>query len=167
MMEQEEELSHTRCIISEQQRKYFTSEEWKTYQIINRVQNNSEFLFNRNRKTYIKLMKESPELAFAEVNNKRFDFFDMDMANVTAEAFAQSANGLKCQFPGYFEGLWGYYISMPDVIVPKTVAGFQSLKKRLQSIMEEYQQQELYIAAKHTETFIKVIDKLIDKAEKM
>ena len=49
--------------------------------------------------------------------------------------------------------------------VEKTVEGFKALKARLKSIYDDYKKKEYNIAAKHTETFIDVGDKLIAMAE--
>lgn len=65
-------------------------------------------------------------------------------------------------FPGYFEGMWEYYTSMPDVEIEKTIDGFKELKVRLERIYTEHEKRNLNIAAKHTEIFINVVNKLIE-----
>lgn len=88
---------------------------------------------------------------------------------MTANAFHNADNASKCVFPGYFDGMWDHYTSMPDVEIEKTVDGFKELKVHLEFIYNEYKKQKFNIAAKHTEIFINVVDRLIemsvDKAE--
>lgn len=109
-------------------------------------------------------MKENSKQAFSESHNKRFDYFSHEMAEVTADAFQHEGNASKCVFSGYFDGMWDRYTSMSDVEIEKTVDGFKELKVRLELIYNEYKKQKFNIAAKHTETFINVVDKLIEMA---
>ncbi|MDE5966864.1 MAG: hypothetical protein K2G89_08525 [Lachnospiraceae bacterium] len=110
------------------------------------------------------LCKENSERAFSESHNKRFDYFRHEMAEVMADAFQKEDNVSKCVFSRYFDEMWDHYTSMSDVDIEKTVNGFKKLKFRLESIYNEYKKQKFNIAAKHTETFINVIDKLIAMA---
>lgn len=114
---------------------------------------------------YVQLMKKNSGQAFSELHNKRFDYFSHEMAEVTADAFEKEDNSSKCVFPGYFDGMWDHYTIMPDVEMEKTVDGFKELKVRLELIQDEYKKQKFNIAAKHTETFINVVNKLIEMAE--
>lgn len=61
--------------------------------------------------------------------------------------------------------MWDHYTSRPDVEIEKTVDGFKELKVRLELIQNGYKKQKYNIAAKHTETFINVVNKLIEKVE--
>lgn len=162
LLQQGIEQSHTRMYISNDQKKYFTKDEWDTYELIRKLYEKSVLMFNRNRKRYVELMKENSRQAFSESHNKRFDYFSYEMAEVTAGAFQNEDNASKCVFPGYFEGMWEHYTSMPDVEVEKTVDGFKELKVRLERIYTEYEKRNLNIAAKHTEIFINVVNKLIE-----
>ncbi len=162
LLQQGIEQSHIRMFIGNDQKKYFTENEWNTYEMISQIHEKSVLMFNRNRKRYVELMKENSGQAFTESHNKRFDYFSHEMAEVTADAFQNEDNASKCVFSGYFDGMWEHYISMPDVEIEKTVDGFKELKVRLKRIYNEYAKQNLNIAAKHTETFINVVNKLIE-----
>ena len=151
--------------ISNDQKQYFTEDEWDTYELISQMHEKSILMFNRNRKRYVQLMKQNSGQAFSESHNKRFDYFSHEMAEVTADAFQNEDNASKCMFPGYFDGMWDHYTSRPDVEIEKTVDGFKELKVRLELIQNGYKKQKYNIAAKHTETFINVVNKLIEKVE--
>lgn len=165
LLQQGIEQSHTRMHIRNDQKQYFTEDEWDTYELISQMHDKSILMFNRNRKRYIRLMKENSGQAFSEAHNKRFDYFSHEMAEVTADAFQNEDNASKCVFSGYFDGMWDHYTSMPDVEIEKTVDGFKELKACLELIQNEYKKQKYNIAAKHTETFINVVNKLIEKEE--
>lgn len=165
LLQQGVEQAHTRMYISNDQKQYFTEEEWATYELIRQIHGKSKLMFNRNRKRYMELMMEDSGQAFSEAHNKRFDYFSIEMANATADAFLRENNGSKCMFSGYFDGMWDHYTTISDMEVEKTVEGFKALKARLKSIYDDYKKKEYNIAAKHTETFIDVVDKLIAMAE--
>lgn len=165
LLQQGIEQSHTRMYISNDQKQYFTEDEWDTYELISQMHEKSILMFNRNRKRYVQLMKQNSGQAFSESHNKRFDYFSHEMAEVTADAFQNEDNASKCMFPGYFDGMWDHYTSRPDVEIEKTVDGFKELKVRLELIQNGYKKQKYNIAAKHTETFINVVNKLIEKVE--
>lgn len=58
LLQQGIEQSHTRMHISNDQKQYFTENEWDTYELISQMQEKSVLMFNRNRKRYVELMKE-------------------------------------------------------------------------------------------------------------
>ncbi len=152
---------HIRRRICEEQRAYFMPEEWEIYQSIQRIFEESQFIFSRNQRQYIKLMKENSAQAFAYAENHRFGVFDSMMAEATAEAFKRETNADKVYFPGYFEGIWKSYQSMPDIKLEETLEGLCDLKKRLENIYDEYKKAEKQIAAMHTNSFLEIIEKLI------
>jgi hypothetical protein len=110
-------------------------------------------------------MKKDAKQAFSESYNKQFDYFSKDMAEVTADAFYRGDNAEKGAFPGYFSGMWENYKNMYGIDIEKTIEGFKDLKNRLEPIYDEYKNRELNVAAKHTQVFIEVIDKLIIKKD--
>lgn len=59
LLQQGIEQSNTRMYISNNQKQYFTENEWDTYELISQIHEKSVLMFNRNRKRYVELMKES------------------------------------------------------------------------------------------------------------
>ena len=58
--------------------------------------------------------------------------FNEEMAVATADAYARSNNQDKCQFPGYFEGLWDSNLTLPDIkIKERVMSEFASILRQL------------------------------------
>ena len=49
-------------------------------------------MFSNNKKLYVEEMQENAMTAFTICQNKRFNVFDVEMAIITAEAYAKGNN---------------------------------------------------------------------------
>lgn len=154
-------------IIEKDNKKDLTEDEWSAYQIIDEFQNGNVLMFSNNRKLYIDGMNTDAFTSFIACQNKRFDMFNEEMALATADAYARSNNQDKCQFPGYFEGLWDSNLTLPDIKIKESIAGFQKLLILLKEQKIHLQNSNKAFAVKHTDVFIQIVTELLEKAEKM
>lgn len=154
-------------IIGKDNKKDLTEDEWNTYQIIDEFQNGNILMFSNNRKLYIDGMNTDAFTSFIACQNKRFDMFNEEMAIATADAYARSNNQDKCQFSGYFEGMWDSNLTLPDIKIKESIAGFQKLLALLKEQKICLENNNKAFAVKHTEVFIQIVIELLEKAEKI
>ncbi len=124
-------------------------------------------MFSKNRKMYNEAMKKDSLSAFLEIQNKRFDVFDEEMANITAEAFEKANNGEKSHFSGYFKEMWQSNIMSQDINIKECIIGFEKLLILLVNQNDELRKSNKSFAILHTDTFIKVVKELIEKAKNL
>ncbi len=138
-----------------------SEEEKVAYTLISEFRDQNGQMFASNRKQYIDEMKTDPYIAFVRCRNKRFDRFDEEMANVTADAFIGMNNAGKCMFPEDFRRLWTRSCNGdPDIKPHETAVGFELLARLLNSEKQCLEDGNLRIAKAHTERFIKVVNEL-------
>ena len=112
-------------------------------------------MFSNNKKLYVEEMQENAMTAFTICQNKRFNVFDVEMAIITAEAYAKGNNFDKHQFSYYFNKMWKGNIISPDIRVEESLVVSENCKKLLKEQKENLQKNEKVFAVKHTEEFIK------------
>ena len=154
-------------IIGIEDKENFTDDEWKTYEIIDNFKNGNTLMFSKNRKLYIEGMKKDSFSAFLETQNKRFNVFDEEMANITAEAFEKANNAGKSWFSGYFKEMWQSNIRSQDINIEESIDGFEKLLIMLTNQSEELKKSNKSFAILHTNAFIKVVEDLIEKTKNL
>ena len=55
-------------------------------------------MFSNNKKLYVEEMQENAMTAFTICQNKRFNVFDVEMAIITAEAYAKGIISINISF---------------------------------------------------------------------
>lgn len=154
-------------IIGIDNKENFTDDEWKTYETIYNFENGNTLMFSKNRKMYTEGMKRDGLSTFLEIQNKRFDVFDEEMANITAEAFEKANNGGKSHFSGYFKEMWQSNIMSQDINIKESIIGFEKLLTLLVKQNDELRKSNKSFAILHTDTFIKMVKELIEKTQKL
>ena len=158
----ENQLIH--IIISEENKQYFSIDEWNSYMLISDFARGDYFIFLINRKHYIKEVIELKTSAFVNLKNKRYDEFDRDMADATAIAFFQEQNAGKNDFVNSFSKMWKSKLGSSDIDVSKTVDGLLCLKKIVLEKCNEIESNNTKNTYEiiHTKRFIDDIDGLIN-----
>ncbi|MEL4861056.1 P-loop NTPase fold protein [Pseudoflavonifractor phocaeensis] len=151
-----------RSYISDEQKPYFTSEEWEAYTLISDFAFGNEFLFYKNRMLYIDKMSEYGASAFQFIQNKRFDMFDKEMAISTATAFSQENNYGKSYFWRTFKQFWTENVMSSDIKAPESLSGFCELKEMLTQQLKKLDEENKPISKMHTVAFIKSLNQLIE-----
>lgn len=156
----EEQPRHS-MLIGDDSKDLFLPEEWNAYKIINDFLNSNTLMFEKNKALYLNLMKQEPLSALAQTQNKRFDMFDVEMAEATADGFEKVTNAEKSSFVDYFKRMWQVNICTQDYKIKLPEEGFQTLKRRILQILDKCRVESLPISEAHANSFLEVIDNLI------
>ena len=161
MIHSGEEQPRHNMIISDDNKDLFLPEEWNTYKIIKEFWSSNRLMFEKNKALYVNLMKKEPLNALAQTQNKRFDMFDVEMAEVTADGFEKVTNAEKSSFVDYFKRMWQVNICAQDYNIKLSEDGFQTLKRRILQILDKCRVESLTISEVHANSFLEVINNLI------
>lgn len=165
LLDARKEGQQLHTIIGEENKKYFTEDEWTTYQLIEEFQNGNVLMFSNNKNLYIEEMREDAFNAFTICQNKRFNMFDEEMAIVTAEAYAKGGNSERYQFVSNFNDMWRGNITSQDIKVEESLIGFRKLHELLIVQKEDYEKSGKVFAVYYTGDFIKHLDVIIGKLQ--
>lgn len=161
LVESDEKDSHSHRMIEDDNKEYFTEDEWSAYQIIKEFRDNDVWIYEKNQKLYIDLISSDLNVAFRDLSNKRYNTFSLEMESATIDAFKNADNMDKNHFSGWFVGIWGRYSNSPEIDGQATTASLKKLRDDLNFVMQEYKGKSKNIAAKHTQNFIEKLDAII------
>ena len=161
MIHSGEEQPRHNMIISDDNKDLFLPEEWNTYKIIKEFWSSNRLMFEKNKALYVNLMKKEPLNALVQTQNKRFNMFDVEMAEVTADGFEKVTNAEKSSFVDYFKRMWQVNICAQDYNIKLSEDGFQTLKRRILQILDKCRVESLTISEVHANSFLEVINNLI------
>ena len=150
--------------IDETQQPLFTEEEWSAYKLISDFVFGNAYIFHKNKQLYINEMNSLGASALMYLQNRRYDVFDSEMAQVTAQAFEREHNAGKNQFVSSFERIWKSNIMSPDIRYEDSIEGFRLLKSLLKETISKSSENKRTFSIVHTERFVKVLDALIDSS---
>lgn len=148
--------------ISESDKDYFSPEAWSAYLIIDNFRKSDALMFHRNRKLYIEQIGANLSSGFVIVQNKRFDTFSNEMAEITAQAFIKANNTEKRTFILLFKKMWESNLQSPDIIKDDCILGLKKLVLLLEENLRALEGAPRTYSIIHTEKFIKAIHDLID-----
>lgn len=148
--------------IDETQQPLFTEEEWSTYKLISDFVFGNAYIFHKNKQLYIDEMNSRGASALTYLQNRRYDVFDSEMAQATAQAFEHEHNAGKNQFVSSFERIWKSNIMSPDIRYEDSIDGFRLLKSLLKETISKSAENKRTFSVVHTERFVKVLDALIN-----
>jgi hypothetical protein len=154
-------------MISKENKDLFTEEEWKAYSMISKFAYENGYIYIKNKMLYIDSMKNDPNSAYTIIQNKRFDTFDEEMADVTADAFSKVSNADKLFQANSFKNIWQLNVQSGDFKCEKGLVGFDCLIKMLKEQASSYQKNGKSISAAHTQRFINNVEEVIQKAKKL
>ena len=149
--------------IGEDRKEEYLPKEWNAYKIIDEFLSANTLMFKKNKALYVGLIKTDPLSALIQTQNKRFDIFDIEMAEATAMGFEAAPNAEKNSFIDYFKRMWQANICSQDYKIKLPEEGFQELKNRISQLLNKYQAESLSIAEVHTRRFLETIDDLISE----
>lgn len=160
-----EDQSHDIMIISDTNEKYFIQEELAAYKIIDDFRNANTLMFEKNKSLYMRLIQTEPTNALIQLQSKRFDRFDADMAEATAREFGKIQNAERSNFVGAFKRMWQVNISSPDYKIELSRDGFDTLENRIQRLLQKFMDESLTISAVHARRFLEEIENLIKEQD--
>ena len=97
------------------------------------------------------------------MQNKRFNKFDIDMAEATSEGFEKIPNEDKEDFVVYFKKMWQFNISVSDYKAELSKDGFPHLRESLIQFQNKCKEGKKYISEIHVKSLIEVVNNLIDQ----
>ena len=153
LVQSDEKDNHFHRVIEDNSKKYFTEDEWSAYQIIKEFRDNDVWVYEKNQRFYIDLIRD--------LSNKRYNKFSLEMESATINAFKNATNANKNHFSGWFVGIWGQYSNSSEIDEQVTMMSLKKLRDDLNFIMQEYKEKNMNIAAMHTQNFIKKLDAII------
>lgn len=122
----------------------------------------NDYIFHKNKQLYINEMNSLGVSALMYLQNRRYDVFDSEMAQVTAQAFEREHNAGKNQFVSGFERNWESNIMSPDIRYEDSIEGFRLLKSLLEETISKSSENKRTFSIVHTERFVKVLNALIN-----
>ena len=146
--------------ISDENKKYFNEEEWEIHKLIYDFAENG-YMFFKNKKLYLDEIRANSSAGFSIVQNKRFNSFDEEMAEVTAQAFYIDDNMQKSYYADIFKGMWTTNFRDIDDVT-ESIKGFNKLIDLLNEHLQEYKEKNKTFSALHTKNFIKIINEIIE-----
>ena len=160
------EQPHHRRVIWEENKELFLPEEWNAYKMIDEFLSTNTLIFIKNKELYMSLIKTEPLNALIKTQNKRFDIFDVEMAEATADGFEKISNAEKSSFIDYFRGMWQVKICTQDYKIKEPADGFEKLKQRISKLLDKYKDEFLSVREVHAKNFLEVINNLIEEQKR-
>lgn len=158
-----EEPTHYYMNISDETKAHWGPEERDAYKIIEDFLNTNTFMFEKNKSLYVSLIRNEPLNALLQTQNKRFNIFDIEMANATADGFQKTKNIEKTTFVNYFKRMWMTNVCMPDYEMKSLGDGFPTLKQQISQFRDKCHDERLSISEAHASRFLEIIDSVIKK----
>ncbi len=158
-----EEPTHYYMNISDETKAHLGPEERDAYKIIEDFLNTNAFMFEKNKSLYVSLIRNEPLNALLQTQNKRFNIFDIEMANATADGFQKTKNIEKTTFINYFKRMWMTNVCMPDYEMKSQGDGFPTLKQQISQFRDKCHDERLSISEAHASRFLEIIDSVIKK----
>ena len=162
LVKSDEKDSHFHGMIEDGSKENFTTDEWSAYQIIKEFRDNDVWVYEKNQKLYIDLISSDLNVAFRELSNKSYNKFSLEMESATINAFKNADNMDKNHFSRWFVGIWRQYRNSEKINEQATTMSLKKLINDLSSVMQEYKENNMNIAAGHTQNFIKKLYDIIE-----
>ena len=144
--------------IGEKQLKDYTEDEQNAYRLIVNIRDNYAIALEKNRRSFITDIMNSPEAALISMQNNRYKCFDHEMAAATLEGYKNATNPVKARFPDSFITGWRSYkpsFNVEPGDIEETKSAFRWLEDELKKLLEEYQEKPF--KHKFTEVFIEKV----------
>ncbi|SKA62808.1 KAP family P-loop domain-containing protein [Eubacterium uniforme] len=153
--------------ITRDSRKNYEGDALKAHDLIADFRKKNVVICENNKKCYIEEIQSKKMDIFKKYQNSIFRAFDGDMAEATLSGFERATQSEKVYLPGDFEGMWEKIVYREEIDFEITKNGFLSLLDGLKKLKSQYEEKGKNISAVHTETFINVINNLINNVEKI
>lgn len=154
-------------VIDNKTKETLSQEAKESYELIEHFRNQEDQILKLNKEIYKDCLSKRLGDGLFLCANKRFNSFDKDMAQITADAFRRSSNNSKHFFSKEFKDIFCKrrldFNQTYDS--EETVNGLKELLHMIQEQSDQYLEQDLKIAAYHANTFIEIIKNLISEHE--
>lgn len=112
---------------------------------------------------YINALKAGEISGLYDCENKRYNIFDLEMANEIEKCYKSLSNAERQTFYGIFKKMWENCYNSSDFILEKSVSGFEKLKRSIieNQIIEKGKGLNLKVAL--SEMFVQTVDSIVTK----
>ena len=111
--------------IPESCKEFLPKEAVSAYSIISDFQSSDALIFYKNLQLYVEQIGKNLSSGLIAIQNKRFDTFSIEMAEITAEAFFKENNSGKEFFVPTFKKIWGTNLHLQDIVKEDCIRGLQ------------------------------------------
>lgn len=91
----------------------------------------------KNKEIYISLIKIDPLNALEQTQTKRYDCFNIEMAEATVEGFKRILNKDKESFVNYFEKMWKCNMTLEGYDMEISKEGYVFLKSETEKFKDK------------------------------
>ena len=163
MLEMEQEEPAYRMRISKEDRQCFLEKEWNAYMIIDEFWDKKVLITEKNKELYILLIKIDPLNALEQAQTKRYDCFNIEMAEATVEGFRITSNKEKGRFVNYFEKMWKCNMTLEGYDMEISKRGYAFLKTEIEKFKEKCVKEGWDVTRVYADKFLGIINELVDE----
>lgn len=138
-----------------------SEDERRIYMTICRFRDNELQMFAINRRKYLSALKTRKMAEVYECENKRFNIFDIEMAEAVADCFRSLPNSNRPSFAGVFEKMWSLRIGSQDLLIAESIPGLEKLMEILLQIKTDEEGTGYRLKAALTKNFIQEVEKIV------
>ena len=165
MLERKQEQPSYQRGINKEDEKNFHRKEWDAYMIIDEFWHKKVLIIEKNKEIYISLIKIEPLNALEQTQTKRYDCFNIEMAEATVEGFKKTLNKDKESFVNYFEKMWKYNMTLEDYDMEISKGGYVFLKTEIEKFKDKCIKEGLDITKVYADEFLNAINELLDEIQ--
>ena len=141
------------------------AKEIEIYRLIEKNCDINKHILEKNRDEYIKNMKSADCSLIYMCTDKRYDVFDVEMADASIENFKRCKNSEKNEFAILFRRIWDSCYNNPEIKRDETLEGFKHFNESILSLLTEYEEAQKHIALMYTNILKNFVDEIIEKLE--
>lgn len=153
--------TRVRKMISPDDISLLSEDERRIYMTICHFRDNELQMFAINRRQYLSALKSGEMTKVYECENKRFNIFDVEMAEAVADCFRSLPNSNRPLFAGVFEKMWSFRIGSQDLLIAESIPGLEKLMEMLLQIKTDEEGTEYRLKAALTKNFIQDVEKIV------
>lgn len=153
--------SRVRSMIHPDNMVLLTEKEKHIYQLITDFRDNNLQMFSINKRKYINALNAKDINKLYDCENKRFNIFDIDMANEIGKCYESLGNAERQTFLGIFKKMWNNCYNSFDLNLDTSIYGFEELKKFMVTNQIKEKEKGFNLKAALSEMFIQSINSII------
>ena len=153
--------TRVRKMISPNDISFLSEDEKRIYMTICHFRDNELQMFAINRRKYLRALNSKKMTEVYECENKRFNIFDVEMAEAVADCFRSLPNSNRPSFSGAFEKMWSLRIGSQDLLIAESIPGLEKLLEMLLQIKTDEEGAGYQLKAALTKNFIQDVEKIV------
>lgn len=139
-----------------------SGKEKEIYQEICLFRDNEVQMFAINKRKYLLALESGEINQLHECENKRFNIFDIDLAEANIDCYKSLKNADRTSFIDIFKNMWDSRSNSQELFKAESLDGFQKLQEMLLSNRDEESKNKYGIKAALSQIFIQDLTKIIE-----